>query len=980
MKTTSTRTLIAGVFVLLGIGVPKIAVAQVSNNPPVDAPAATASADETGQIQKLEQVIVTGSYIPTPADALAVPVTVVGPHEIEDSGVSTNLLDILRKVAPQFSGNDNIGNENAQGNFTSSFGGAQVALHNLTTLVLIDGRRLAFDPAEAQGGNEFVDLNMIPVAAIDRIELLSDGASALYGSDALGGVINIILKTNYKGWEVGAHYGFSDNPGHYSERSAYIVGGVSNGKTSIMVGFEYEKNNPIYLKDRPFTNPIYGTYTYAGELQVFNQSTESGVYYRLNPGVNAPPGGAQYNISQLVAMGIYSPLSNTQALQGFNLANAETLEQSMKRESVVINLDHKIFREHLEGFGNLIFSHVITESALNPQPLSAYVSTPITDVEITGVTPPPSGTTYIPISAPTNPFSATFLNGASDYNSGNLVFPNDRFIVFPRIYRDDDTMFRTVAGLRGRINENCSWEIAANLNRYQLDYTNSGLFDTANVDAALANGTLNPFAYSQASGALPGDIIGTAFANMVSSLNSFDVLFRGTPFPLPGGRFGFAIGASYVFESLSAAVDANSLPDPNTGSTVGWTDAISLQPFEAHRKLTSVYGEVEMPLVGADQNIRGIHSLTLDVAGRIDDYTVVGNSSVPKLALSYEPFDDQFKIRGSLGRAFVAPTLFDLFGPSSTGSTPPITFNNYGGGTSELVQFKQVDESNRDLKPSTASTWTVGFVYAPKAVRGLSVSGDFFETVQKNIVGTFNPSSVVQSVELLGTASPYASYVHFENPNGPGPTAPGQISTAVPSNVYIDLPFINESSQGIKGIDSTVEYAFNTIAAGNFDLTSTWTIYNSFTLQQIASEDYYQYAGHASVDQGTIPRFRSYTTLDWRFHGWGFDIAQTFIPSVTDIGQGGDAASPPIKVDSYQQYDAAIFCKLSALKLNHWLDGLTVRIGVNDIFNKYPPLAQNAFPNTNADLGTYNGGVGRLFYVEGNYKFLVSPEKFGINY
>ena len=225
------------------------------------AAASLASADETGQIQKLEQVIVTGSYIPTPADALAVPVTVVGPHEIEDSGVSTNLLDILRKVAPQFSGNDNIGNENAQGNFTSSYGGAQVALHNLTTLVLIDGRRLAFDPAEAQGGNEFVDLNMIPVAAIDRIELLSDGASALYGSDALAGVINIILKsTTTRDGKSGPITAFSDNPGHYSSVRATFVGSQQRQQPRSWSASKVRAKQPGFTSRISPSIRSYGTY------------------------------------------------------------------------------------------------------------------------------------------------------------------------------------------------------------------------------------------------------------------------------------------------------------------------------------------------------------------------------------------------------------------------------------------------------------------------------------------------------------------------------------------------------------------------------------------------------------------------------------------------------------------------------------------------------------------------------------------------
>src|SRR5580698_9757617 len=182
----------------------------------------TAPADETSP-QVMTQFVVTGSNIQNAGEALSIPVAIITPSDIQNSGVETNVLDVLRKISPSVSG---LGGENATTSGGATNGGSEISLHNLPTLVLINGRRMAYDPVDGSGGNEFVDLNTIPLAAIDKIEVLSDGSSAIYGSDAVGGVINIILKKDYNGWETGAHYGFSTESGRYEERSGYIMGGV----------------------------------------------------------------------------------------------------------------------------------------------------------------------------------------------------------------------------------------------------------------------------------------------------------------------------------------------------------------------------------------------------------------------------------------------------------------------------------------------------------------------------------------------------------------------------------------------------------------------------------------------------------------------------------------------------------------------------------------------------------------------------------
>src|SRR5580692_10031229 len=162
----------------------------------VTAPAATPANEEP---TVLEKFVVTGSNIPMAAEAAALPVVTVDTQVMSESGVNSDLLDILRKVSPNISG---VGSEAAQIQTGNQFGGASVNIKGLPTLVLINGRRVANDPSEAgEGGPEFVDLNLIAPAMIDRIEVLQDGASAIYGSDAVGGVINIILKKDYNGWE-----------------------------------------------------------------------------------------------------------------------------------------------------------------------------------------------------------------------------------------------------------------------------------------------------------------------------------------------------------------------------------------------------------------------------------------------------------------------------------------------------------------------------------------------------------------------------------------------------------------------------------------------------------------------------------------------------------------------------------------------------------------------------------------------------------
>ncbi|MEX2044476.1 MAG: TonB-dependent receptor plug domain-containing protein, partial [Opitutus sp.] len=211
----------------------------ISQSASAQATSSSAPATDENAPHVLEKYEVTGSYIPYSADAPAVPVTLLSIPDIQATGEG-DLLEVLRKAVPQFVGNSNIGSSNSSIQGGSTNGGSRIQLRNVATLVLINGRRGVFAPVSAVGGFDFVDVNSIPVSAVQSIEVLKDGASALYGSDAVSGVVNIILRKDFEGVEIGGRYRVSETMlGTWEERSARIIAGASSGKTSLTVSFEW---------------------------------------------------------------------------------------------------------------------------------------------------------------------------------------------------------------------------------------------------------------------------------------------------------------------------------------------------------------------------------------------------------------------------------------------------------------------------------------------------------------------------------------------------------------------------------------------------------------------------------------------------------------------------------------------------------------------------------------------------------------------
>ena len=835
---------------------------------------------------------------------------------IQNSGNSTNVLDILRKTVPQFNGNANLGSNNANVGSGSTNGGSQLALRNTSTLVLINGRRAAYAPVSATGGYQFVDVNLIPVAAIERIEVLADGASAIYGSDAVAGVVNIILKTDYEGFESGARYGWSTNKGNTAERSAYIVGGASNGKTNLTVSAEWVKVDPVWNFERPYSDPTYGSPTFGGSLNVGTS------FYLLNPSQAAPtvtPGGLP--AATLVANGTYSgPRLAGDQFQFFNLAQYVTQTTGSQREALSFAFDHKI-SDSLKAFGDFMYAHTNTFSQINGQPISASIGAGLHG----------------------NPFSAT-------------ATARNRIVTNPRQYLNDTTSARAVIGLEGKITEEWSWESAADYNRVATNYANPGVVNQTHLTAAINGDRFNMFSRTHDAQEIADDaIVGTAQGGFISKLSNYDFKVRGKVFDLPAGSVDIAVGGEVRQESLSATADPLSQIDPVTGA-LGWNGATTLYPFAAGRTVTSEFAEVRIPLL---KDVAGAHLLEVSGAIRHESYSDTTDPTVPKVTLRYLPIDDQFALRGSYSKSFSAPQLYSLYGPVSIGFSSPFSLDTAAGGVVDNFQANSESGSNPNLEPSKSTNYTAGFVYSPKALKGFSISVDYWNIKQTQLISSIGATSILQDVELNGTASQYANKLHIGSFTGPGVTGIGQISTGVPDDIYVVDQSVNLASVNLDGVDIALKYVYNVDSIGRFDFNSNIGIYNKYQIVFLPGDAPFDTVGLSTNSNGTLPRWQTYTSVEFTRGNYTAFAGVRYLPSVTDYNDDTHIGS---------FYTLDLMASYVFGTEIPYLSGAKVTLGVNNVFNRYGPMDPSTFTDSNVDVGTY-GALGRFVYVDLKFKF-----------
>ena len=990
-------------------GIPFLIVASAY----AQAPAAAGEA--TG-----ERIIVTGSYIPTAESVTASPVDTLTSQDVDISGAE-DVLIVLQRRNPDFVGAGNIGQTNANIAAGATLGGSVISIRGFPSLVLYEGRRIADSAAISVGGVQFTDANLFPSSLISRIEVLKDGASALYGSEAVGGVVNIFLKDNYQGAEAGFRYGTTVESA-VAERRGYVIAGVGNDTTQVTVGAQYYEIDPLYQRQRAYSTPAINlTTTYGG---VGRDNFGGGTtFYLLNgtdpshynqiglnspfdagvvPGSIAPPPPTGPNPGQYAQMvpAAYRFSNQTEVLT-FDISQIpnSTLDQS--RSNLAASFDHQICGKQLELFGNFLYTYNHSESLLNAQPLSNGTGVVIlgsqrVDPETGALVPEDRGPP-----AEWTPFQES-IDGNSQSGRYRLIAAQ-RYQSNPRIFTQDSNFYRILGGLRSQINPDWMVESAAYYSKYTINYINQNLVNAGQLNAMIAgtavdnNGNPIPsldFFARNPVGTGPGQVTGDQFATIFGSnfrdLESFqrvvDGKVVGFPFSIWGGKVGFSFGGEFRVEGFKV-LDS---PEIFVGS-------VPIQQINVRRDIGSIYLETSIPIVGSEQHITGIYNLELDLAGRHDHYEGVSeDANVPKITLRYQPIPD-LTLRGTFSNSFVAPTLYQLDGPSATGFSTTISFN---GVVQDQAQV--LTGSNPDLIPSTAQSITAGLVYSPKFVPGLTITCDYFNTLQQLIVGVLGGPTILNSVNDLGPGSPYANLVAFNNfPGQPGAqpiTAPGQLDGNLASTYYVDT-LRNLGAARASGFDLSANYTWDLHNYGQLHFGIAAVVFIDYDLKTTPFSSYYNVLGLDFPEVvGGVPDYKVNFLLEYRWGGLMFSANANYIPEMLSaIGNDPEhddqstfanidsffavdlrlsyefmkqTKEAPAVVDSKDAKDGKNVAPVQGAAGCNWreklLDGLTLAVGCNNVFNEQPPFISGA--NSNTDLSLYDG-FGQFVYFEISKKF-----------
>jgi iron complex outermembrane receptor protein len=462
----------------------------------------------------------------------------------------------------------------------------------------------------------------------------------------------------------------------------------------------------------------------------------------------------------------------------------------------------------------------------------------------------------------------------------------------------------------------------------------------------------------------------TLYNTGTSELWGVDGIVRGTPYELPAGKLEFAVGGGYNYEALSLAVDGLT----QQGLVPGLNQAAAFPGGVRDRY--ALFVEVKIPIFSDERNIPGFHSLELTAAGRHESINPGGDANVPKVGVRWQPLDEQVTLRGGYSQGFIAPAIFNLFGPDSV-NNPQITLSD---GTGQ-VNIQQ--RSSPDLKPSDSDQWNVGIVASPKAVKGLTVSADYYSVTQ-NHVAIADYTSEAASLNALGSASPFAQYFTFANGNRLTNAAPNQVMVGNWGNLIV--PVTGSAAVKTDGLDFAINYSYplpNDWGKLTLNGNANWILDYEFQASPVLP--YFHYEGQGTYNfgtaQGLIPDYNVNCSLAWDYKNFTYVMSAHYIPGVKIPGSLHPSVVDPIAPDQgstvnglaqqlgdYYTIDMQLsyeFGKSRAIK--SWHDGLRLTAGCRNITDNGAPFIAGATED-NTDK-TFYDLLGRFVYFEVAKKF-----------
>ncbi len=748
-------------------------------------------------VAEVERVIVTGSNIPTAEETGPNPVDTYRPGDIEKLGIR-NAQD-LQNFLPQEAGgtvNMNMGN--------GGDGTVQINLRGLLpkeTLILIDGKRFAYGSLGVAGFSQGQDINLIPFPMIDHIDILKDGASAVYGSDAVTGVVNFFLIHKFRGLEIGGSYG-NTNLGASSdmgEWEAWIKAGTGDDKTDIVVIADFwQRGSGIFSRDRDisanaFFIPFGGFDARSGNLR----GRVGG--FRLTPrlffSANSPPPHSAPNAATSPfyknpfvvnpnaypgAPGIIRPNAFQHVPQFgtdykgggdyffYNFAAFTPALPPADRQAYYGSFMRDLCDKYLTLFTDFKFVRSYFDSSLAAVP---FVPDPF-KIPGTNIGFSPAGIS-VPIQNAFNPFTvanATIPNHFPD-GSGLPVYTGVRFRGINDTGKRSekftywDTLFDV--GLKGEMGEfgdyfkTWNWEVGFRYSRNEGQDLSVGEASQPGLRQALLD-TDPATAFNPFLGFLGRNSNAARSAVYVALQNTGEfelplgyVTINGDLFNLPAGPVSFAIGGEYRAERMTRNRD----PLNETFNSIGSVDG---QGFRANRDVWSIYEEVRVPFTSPTWNFPGFYSFEVDFAEREEWYsqntsTVLTpyqpatssqyNGQRPKVSVRWEQLDPKYigalTLRGSYTEAFHAPTLFEMT-PAGTQNFPEIT-DPFSRVIKSPYQIEERIIGNPLLQPEVAYEWSYGIVYSPKLLKGLTLSADWWHIDLRSLISSLGAGFIIEA-------------------------------------------------------------------------------------------------------------------------------------------------------------------------------------------------------------------------------------------
>ncbi|MEC9429147.1 MAG: TonB-dependent receptor [Pseudomonadota bacterium] len=897
----------------------------------------------------VEKIEVTGSRIRRTDIEGANPVTVMSRVDIEKFGV-TSIGDVLQAIPSAGSAINTNNNNGGNGTTTINIRG----IGSNRTLVLVNGKRWA----PGLGGS--VDLNNIPAAIIERIEVLKDGSSAVYGSDAIAGVVNIITRQDFEGVQASGYVGQWDE-GDGNKEQWDIGFGTANDKGNVYFNISYVEEEPTLAGDREISAvPTFGTPEGFGG----SSAPPQGRFFTFDQDGNAfsQQGDGNGGLEPWV-----EPTSR------FNFAPFNYLSTPQERTNIYTQARYELTDNvsvNVTGF----YGNRKSEQALAPTPL--FIGTAFGDTGFTLSADNPFSPYDFDVTTDQDVLDADpnaremFLFGRRMMEAGFRSFKQnvDQFQFnggFDGVFEfADREFFWDVNYTYADITQNTSTEGLLNMDRVAR-----AIGDPANctgdcVPLNLFGGAPEVIGEGSITQEMLDYITFTAQDELNSSLESYSANISGEVMELPAGYLAFAAGYEKRWQS--------GYDQPDAIIAAGITSGNARLPTSGAFSVEEAYLELAVPLLS---DMPGVEQLDLELATRYSDYSNFGDTTNSKVGLKWR-INDDLLVRGTWSEAFRAPSLTELFSGNSD-AFPPLTDPCNGGAAANPnlpgcagipasyqqpnSQIRITTGGNANLQAEEAESFTYGFVYSPEAVEGLSITFDVFDIEVDNAVSSVGAQTILNACAETGE------------------TLCSLITRGSGGNV-VDLfnGQINLGGQTTSGFDYNVAYNFET-EYGDFRVNWDGTYIDERSLIVVdpvsGTSETFNDAGQAG-DRDVVPRLRTNLSLTWNYDDWTANWLMRYIGNTTELCQidGGELdqqlCSDPVdpaaeEGNSFNELEAMAYHDVSlGYAVN---DNLRITVGVNNLFDTDPEVSYSTFANS-FDPSMYEI-PGQFFYSRVNVTF-----------